>query len=153
MSGDFAEQFRGAVRRIKERADSIASQVVVEVGESLVEKSVVGDWGSWSPASQALRPMPPYVPGQFKGSWHHSFGSPSGDYTSTIDASGNSSMREIRAGAFQEPMSRHYITNNVGYALDLERGWSPQSPAGGIVGRTVLEFSMIVKRAIAKVGT
>lgn len=147
----FAEQFKAAAKRIADRADRVAEQVVVDVGASLVDKSVVGDWESWSSAAQAARPKETYIPGQFKGSWHHSFNAPSDDFTSTVDKTGDSSMREIRAGAAQEAISKHYITNNVGYAMQLEVGWSPQSPRGGIVGQTEIEFNQIVREANAKV--
>jgi len=147
----FAEQFKAAAKRIADRADRVAEQVVVGVGESLVDKSPVGDWASWSAASQAARPMPPYVPGQFKGSWHHSFNSPSDDFTSTVDATGDSSMREIRAGAAQESVSKHYITNNVGYAMLMERGWAHGTQPGGIVALTEIEFPQIVREANRRV--
>lgn len=146
----FSEQFKAAVERIQAHTELVAENIVLGVGESLVDKSVIGDWESWSDSSKSWRPREIYIEGQFKGSWHHSYGAPSDDYTSTIDKTGHTSMAEITYGAKQEAVSKHFITNNVGYALDLERGWSPQSPAGGIVGRTELEFPQIVRTAVTK---
>lgn len=146
----FSEQFKAAAARIKARTELVAENVVIGIGESLVDKSVVGDWESWSDAAKSSRPRETYVEGQFKGSWHHSYDSPSEDFTSYIDKTGHTSMAEITHGAKQEAISKHYITNNVGYAMQLERGWSPQSPVGGIVGATTLEFEQIVRRAVAK---
>jgi hypothetical protein len=152
MALSFTEQFKAAQAKILAHAELVAERVVIAVGDSIIEKSVVGDWPSWSKASQEARPMPPYVPGQFIGSWHHSFGSPSDDYTSTIDKTGDSSRTEIKNGAEQEPFSQHYMTNNLGYAMALERGWSPQSPKGGIVGLTAVEFPAIVRSVVSGIG-
>lgn len=148
----FAQQLKSAMTQIRQQADAVAEAVVVGVGESLVDKSPVGVPEMWN-----MTPPEGYVPGQFKGSWHHSFGGESDDYTSTVDASGASSMREVRHGAAQEPISNHFFTNNLPYAMAMEQGrairaMQVQPVAHAMVQLTELEFPQIVKAAVAKVG-
>ena len=148
---DFTSQIKQAMNSIRARSEAVAEAVVVAVGESLVEKSPVGVPERWN-----MNPPDNYQPGQFKGSWHHSFGSPSDDYTSTVDASGASSMREVRHGANQESISKHFFTNNLFYAMEMERGGAIHAMAVQPVGHamvqlTELEFPMLVREALAKV--
>ena len=145
----FSEQFAAAKAQMLAEVEWKAKQVLLEVGDRLLEYSPVGDWPSWSKRSQQGRPMPPYVPGQFKGSWHHSTGAPSTDTSTNIDKSGESSRAEFVAGITAQPFGVHYFTNNVPYALKLELGnHSDQVPVGGMVGKVAAEFPEIARRVV-----
>ena len=155
MALDFAQQFRNAALKINAQVNRVAEEVVVAVGQSVVEKSVVGDASLWTSPAPAG-----YEGGQFKGSWHHSMDAPSSDTSATIDASGESSMAEIRGGAAISPIGKHYITNNLPYALRVERGYIDGPKIGtshlkvavmqAPVGRTEVEFAGIVREVVAK---
>ena len=143
--GTFLDQFQQAVQRIQARAERVAEDVVIEVGERLLEYSPIGDPSTWK------MPAPPgYVPGQFIASWHHSFDTPSSDFSSTIDRSGSPSRQEFKYGAMAQPFAAHFFTNSLPYAMPLEHGWSPQAPKAGIVGKTALDFPGIVRQVMAE---
>ena len=145
----FSEQYAAAKMQMLTQLERKAAEVLIEVGDRLLEYSVVGDWPSWSKRSQQSRPMPPYDPGQFKGSWHHSMGAPSTDMSTTIDKSGESSRAEFVVGIMAQPFGVHYFTNNVPYALKLELGdHSTQVPPGGMVGKVAAEFPEIARRVV-----
>ncbi len=140
----FVEQFHSAMLRIQSRSRTVSHGVVVAVGERLLKYSPVGNPSYWKTA-----PPPGYVPGQFKGSWHHSYGTISTDTSATIDRTGGSSRTEFLYGALANPFAVHYLTNNLPYAMRLERGHhSRQVPASGMVGTTANDFQGIVKMVL-----
>lgn len=148
----FTEQFNASVLKIRAHAEQVAKNVVVAVGDSVVDKSPYGEPDLWK------RSVPDgYVPGQFRGSWHHNLGAPSDDQTAVIDASGDTSRAEIVAGAAAQPFGAHYITNNLPYAYAMEAGgawWAitRQPVATAMVGLTANEFPQIVRNAMAEIG-
>jgi len=146
MAYSFHEQFKLAQAEMLLKVESGAKQVLLAVADRLLEYSVVGDPSLWkSPAPAG------YVPGKFKGSWHHSLGAPSTDTSSTVDATGDSSRAEMVAGIQAQPFGDHFFTNNEPYAMKLERGeHSSQTPPGGIVGRTEIDFPGIVRTTLTE---
>lgn len=140
----FSEQFEAFKVQALAEAQRKAKAVLLEVGDRLLDYSVIGKPELWkSPAPEG------YDPGTFKGSWHHSMGAPSTDTTETTDASGDSSRAEFIAGIEAQPFGVHYFTNNVKYALKLELGHhSTQVPVGGMVGKVAAEFPEIARRVV-----
>lgn len=150
--GTFTEQFNQAVAKIKARAAVVATETVVAVGASVVDKSPYAEPQDWNPPNKT------HVPGQFRGSWHHSTGAPSDDTSTTVDRSGESSMAEINAGAHATPFAAHFITSNVEYAWQMERGgavhaMAHQPVAHAMVGLTQIEFPQIVHGVVGGAGT
>jgi len=141
----FHEQFKLAQAELLLKLENQTKEVLTQVVDRLLDYSVVGDPNTWHPA---IWPKG-YTPGAFKGSWHHSIGAPSSDTSEHIEAQGSTSRMECGAGIEANPFADHFFTNNQPYALLLERGGhSPQTPAGGIVGRTEMDFQGIVNGVV-----
>ena len=136
------------------RAEALVREVVLQTGYTLVEKSPWGRWERWTPSSQHARPMPPYVPGLFKGSWDYDFDAPPTTRLDSVDQTGGTSMARIGAARSTPAFVTHFIVNNTEYAEALEYGYAihnipDPTPPGGMVRTTALEFPSIVGAALA----
>lgn len=150
----FRQQLDAFHAKLTLRAESVVREVVVKLGYTLVEKSPWGRWERWTPSSQHARPMPPYVPGLFKGSWDYDFGAPPTTRLDSIDQTGGTSMARIGAARSTPAFVTHFIVNNTEYAEALEYGYAihnipDPTPPGGMVRTTALEFPSIVGAALA----
>jgi hypothetical protein len=131
--------------KAKSRADSVVHGIVAEITAKIDERSPVGDAKYWK------RPPPPgYIGGHFRGNWQLGVDSYPGGTLSRIDPTGTATVAAI-IGAIPAQAAGHVFTiaNNLPYAVRLEEGWSHQQPEG-IVGRTAVEFQIIVNRQAAK---
>lgn len=150
----FRQQLDAFHAKLTLRAESVVREVVVKLGYTLVEKSPWGRWERWKPSSQHARPMPPYVPGLFKGSWDYDFDAPPTTRLDSIDQTGGTSMARIGAARSTPAFVTHFIVNNTEYAEALEYGYAihnipDPTPPGGMVRTTALEFPSIVGAALA----
>lgn len=149
MTADFRKQLNDFHAKLTKRAESVVRDVVVQLGYTLVDKSPWGRWEKWSPESQANNPMPPYVPGLFKGSWDYDFDAPPSARLDTVDMTGGASLARIGAARTTPAFVTHFIVNNTEYAEALEYGYAihnipDPTPPGGMVRTTALEFQSIV---------
>ena len=150
----FRQQLDAFHAKLTLRAESAVREVVVQLGHTVVEKSPWGRWERWKPSSQHARPMPPYVPGLFKGSWDYDFDAPPTTRLDSIDQTGGTSMARIGAARTTPAFVTHFIVNNTEYAEALEYGYAihnipDPTPPGGMVRTTALEFPSIVGAALA----
>lgn len=143
---DFAADISRIVNLTQEKLKKFERGVVIGIGESLVDRSPVGDPTNWAEST----PVPPgYVGGRFIANWQYGLGSaPSGDLPD-IDASGNASRERIMAGvaSIAQPGNIHYVVNNLPYAQALEDGWSNQAPEG-MVRLTMIAAQTIINTAV-----
>lgn len=95
------------------------------VGKALVERSPTGRWDLWSEMGQRLNPMPPYVPGEFIGSWSYSHGSTNDAYPATVDKSGALSMTRFMEVKTAPTAAKHFLYNKSPYAWVMETGVHP----------------------------
>jgi hypothetical protein len=124
--GDFAKDLHIAVEDIKGRIDEVMVKSVLEVRSRLMIRS-------------------PVDTGRFRANWQLGVDSaPEGSIEVTIPPP---------PPGFPARPSTHtfFIVNNLPYARRLETGWSPQTPPGGMVGLTALEWPQIVAQAVASV--
>lgn len=154
MTATFRQQLDAFHAKLALRAQSVVREVVLQVGYALVDKSPWGRWEKWTPRSQHARPMPPYVPGLFKGSWDYDFDAPPSAQLDSVDASGSASLARINAVRSTPAFVTHFIVNNTEYAEALEYGYAIHNipdpmPPGGMVRTTALEFPSIVGAAVA----
>lgn len=134
-------------KKTSSNMDTLVREVIMAVGERIVERSPVGNPSLWkNPASAP----PEYVGGRFRGNWQYHFGTPPEGVLPDIDASGASSLNRLIAGVSASPAAGlHYIANNLPYAQRLEDGWSTQAPAG-MVGLAIVDFQGIVRDEVAR---
>lgn len=144
---DFAADISRIVNLTQEKLKKFERGVVIGIGESLVERSPVGDPTNWA----ASTPVPPgYVGGRFRANWQYGLGSaPSGDLPD-IDATGEVSRQRIMSGvsSIAQAGNVHYVINNLPYAQALEDGWSNQAPEG-MVKLTMIAAQTIINNAVA----
>jgi hypothetical protein len=155
MTSDFSTQLKAFHVKLKAHAEKVTGEVVIEIGATLVDKSPWGRWEQWSPRSKHARPMPPYVPGLFKGSWDYDFDAAPSAQLDTVDQTGATSMARIYTAHTTPAFVRHFIVNNTEYAEALEYGYARHNmpnptPPGGMVRTTMVEFPSIVAQVLAR---
>lgn len=141
-------------KQMKADIDETVRQFVVNLGNSCINKSPIGMPETWNP------PVWPkgYEPGHFINNWQHGLGSAPDSEIAGVDPGITKSTERIRDSVYASPAAGiHYIVNNVPYAALLEYGYedgrqhSKQVPPQGMVGLTVIEADMHLRRAIASV--
>lgn len=149
----FSEQLRAIAAKNRKLAEEVVRETVHEVANRAVDRSPFGRWEKWSTHWKDERPMPPYSPGRFKGSWVYGNGTVPENDPQTVDVTGEVSTDRVNpAIAF----ATHYFINNTPYGSALEFGFlhAPnvqlQNPDGGAVAMTQLEFKAIVEETIVK---
>jgi hypothetical protein len=143
MGVDFGLDMKAFVEKFKDRADEVVSKTVLAVGTSLVLKSPVGNPSIWKG-----NPPKGYVGGRFRANWQYGFNVPKSGVKDKTDATGETSIEDIKEGAKVSGINGvHFIVNNLPYANKLEYGHSTQAP-NGMVGLTVVEFQEYVKKAV-----
>lgn len=150
----FAVDLNKWIAKANENTEKLVREVVIGVGERIVERTPVGDpeqWGSLIRADGSRRPPPPgYVGGRARANWQYGFGAAPDDDLPDIDATGQASLNRIEAGVGSaQAAGIHYIANNLPYAQALEDGHSTQAP-NGMVGLAAVEFQSIVDEEAAK---
>lgn len=153
MNDDFRTQLKKFSQRLEQRAAKVVRSTVLQLGDSLVSKSPWGRWEEWSSRWQRAKPMPPYVPGLFKGSWDYDFDAPPSSKLDTEDETGAVSMARISAVNTTPPFVHHFLVNNTEYGQIIEYGGAihnipDPTPPTGVVRTTVLEFPDFVAGAL-----
>jgi hypothetical protein len=130
------------VNKAKGNFDQVVRKVILDVGTRLVLRSPVGQPALWKgPAPKG------YTGGRFRANWQYGDSVRPRGVIDAVDLSGASSVARVASGAARTAAGRlHYLTNNLPYAMALERGHSKQAPAG-MVGLVVREWQGIVDRA------
>lgn len=143
--GKFSLALREFAYKAGDRANQACKEVMLEFSSRLILRS-------------------PVDTGRFRGNWFYSFAELTGRITQAdlaeaarIFQGGDPSaatwpaeLNGLEGMPARVVGGRHFITNNLPYAMALERGHSGQAPAG-MVGITALEFSGIVDAAVRKV--
>src|SRR3990172_8810069 len=152
----FAEQIAKHVAKYQRQLAHVTQGTVIMVGKALVERSPVGKWSKWSEMGQGLNPMPPYVAGEFVGSWAYSNGTVGKDYPATIDASGYKSMERFMEVKAAPTAARHFLHNNSPYAWVMETGVHPLIKNWRLVSGNhpvqlaLMDSKMFVRTAVAQ---
>ena len=152
-------------------ADKVVRKTVIDISNSLVKRSPVGNPELWTSLGASYRfmnkagtkrlkravleyrrqPPPGYVGGHFRANWQLGVGSmPVGDIDA-IDKTGAATMAKIRADLPKQAAGKvYYIANNAPYAQALEEGHSTQAPHG-MVALTKVQFQDYILEAAQEV--
>jgi hypothetical protein len=143
------------VERTKSKVQAIDREILKETAKRLIQYSAFGDPSTW--ASTKGKWPKGYTPGHFILNWQLGI-----DTVPTTEVQATNISRIQAEGIALERLSHmgrwtaghtYNFTNTAPYAARLESGLgSRQVGPKGMVGRVSLEFSQIVKHAIAKVG-
>lgn len=128
----------------KAAMQDVTKRTLLKIGERLVYYSVVGEPIYWK-----HKPHKGYAPGHFINNWQLGMDTKPLGVIEGVDATGASSLERMKSAIPRYPVGHtFYFVNNVPYARLLESGQhSLQTPPGGMVGRTVLEFHQLVREA------
>lgn len=149
------KQFMEQTARVAEKA---ATNVVVAVGDALIDRTPVGEPSLWKTPRQAQHAIEHgYVGGHMKANWQTQVGAPINEeitdngkpYAGPADVSGALAKSDLRENAGTGDRTV-FITNNVPYAESIEDGSSTQAQTG-IVAPVVDDFDSIAAKAIAEV--
>lgn len=142
----FAVDLAKFADKVKNRADEVVGDVVVQLAAAVDRRSPVGDATYWTSP-----PPKGYVGGRFRGSWNLGVDvRPAAE--ERVDPTGAKAQGEILARIPADAAGKvYYLVNQVPYAQRIETGWSRQAPQG-VVGLTVVEFPQMVAQAVAANG-
>lgn len=144
----FAADITAFVKKANGNMHAVVRKIVLDVGTSVVLLSPVGNPGKWKhPAPKG------YVGGRFRANWQYGLNHKPEGVSGAVDASGRVSLERISRGLPQDAAGHvHFITNNLPYAMPLERGWSAQAPSG-MVAITVRRFQDFARKAARQFGS
>lgn len=142
--GAFGLDISKWVKKAKGNGPLVVRKIVLDVGNSMVEKTPVGDPSTWKHDAPAG-----YAGGRARGSWQHSTGAPLAGEPGTVDDSGQATSARLYASVQRgDAYVEHFITSNVPYMRRLEYdGWSKQAPAG-MVRITIAEYQDFLDNAV-----
>ncbi len=152
--GDFSVSLSKWVEKVKDRADEVVGDVVVQIAASVDRRSPVGDATKWDrgfvEAAMDLGWIGEgYVGGRFRANWQIGVDRIPEQILDTVDPSGATTQNAIMASIPDEAAGKvYYLVNNLPYAQRLEEGYSKQAPTG-MVGLAVIEFPQMVEQAVA----
>lgn len=116
------------ITKITKNVDESVRKLTLDLDKSIVMSTPVGDPTYWK------RPPPPgYVGGRARGNWQPSVGEPITSEIDRIDASGNDVMSDIERVVPKKAGFVVWLSNNMDYIQELEKGYSPQSPPHAMV--------------------
>ncbi len=132
------------VKKAKGNMDLVVRKVVLDIGTRIVMRSPVGDPSKWEgPAPKG------YTGGRFRANWQYGENVAPNGTLDARDPAGTATVVKLSGAVKPDAAGKlHYLTNNLPYAMPLERGWSQQAPAG-MVGITIREFANVVNKAAA----
>ncbi|MBN8502804.1 MAG: hypothetical protein J0M19_16925 [Sphingomonadales bacterium] len=144
----FALRLHELIEKAKESPEQVVRKVGLDIAESLIEKSPVGDPTLWK-----NDPPPGYVGGRFKANWNCAFGRIDTLTTPSTDKGGEKTKNRIRIqlNGWQGGQDI-FLTNSLPYAIPLEYGHSKQAPLG-MVRLTVTQFQTFIDKAVREVRT
>ena len=153
----FGQQLEEFEKKANRTMAKIVYTVIIECTYNLLELSPWGDWPEWGQWAKAHRPMPPYQPGRFKGSWDYSAGQEPTFTYDTVDPSGAVSQIRIRNSmglwSVRSAGDKHYIANLTPYGQILEEGRTlvgHNLGLGHMIEATAQAFPAIVRRAVQR---
>lgn len=147
---DFALQIDKWCTETEEKLETVMHYGITEFCRRLIARTPYGMPERWV----AHRAPPGYRPGTARAGWHVSSGAPVVALPSRPDVTGQLTLSTIVAALPGQISGKVlYISNNVPYIEELERGHSPQSPPNAMVGLTVMEFNTIVAQKTREVAS
>jgi hypothetical protein len=144
---DFGVQIEAWCEKTEGKLDKVIHSALSEFVQRLIRRTPVGNPAMWkSPPSRR------YVPGMARAGWHIGTGAPVMRLPLRPDATGRATAAACIAAIPVKPSGKLiYISNNVRYIWELERGYSRQTPPNGMVGLSVMEFNSIMEQKAMEV--
>lgn len=138
----FKDDMKRAERKINEAAEKTMRGAALEIFSEIVRRTPVGNPALWD-----SKPPVGYAGGTLRGNWQANLNAPS---LSTIDAIDKAGAATIsRAGAelsnFTVNSDSIWFSNNLPYAMPVERGSSTQAP-NGMVRTTIKAFKPVINK-------
>jgi hypothetical protein len=133
--------------KAKGKVQMLTKEVLLEIGRRLVDRSPIGFPPSWKESYWPKN----YHPGHFIHNWQVGVDKKPVGIIQGFDPSGRSSLERLSHLGRWQVGHTYFFTNNVPYAYQLETGWSPQCPPGGMIGLIKREFPQIVREVEARV--
>jgi hypothetical protein len=141
VASRFAVDVRKFAVKTAKKAVIVPRVIAVDVFGRVILKTPVGNPDLWKRPESA---PPGYTGGRLRGNWQASVGAPAeGELgiRSAVEAEGE----VFAAAAAWGGEGSIFLTNNLPYAEEIERGHSKQAPQG-MVRVTVTEYPGIVER-------
>lgn len=156
--GTFAVQLEKFAAKTKEQASDLVGLVVIKMHERIDLRSPVGNPDLWTSEFKEVATElgwigEGYVGGRFRANWQLGVDVRPAGTLEKIDKEGDDTRSAVIAslpGDGKNAGPIYYLTNNLPYAIPLEKGHSTQAPSG-IVGLTVVEFQSVVAESNAQV--
>lgn len=142
----FQREFKLAVAKTIKASEKAIQMTASQLFMSIVVDTPIGDVSTWKYA-----PKTTYKPGQLRGNWQTSIGSPAAGKINRVQLgnSGPATKEAISQSKKYKLKSTIYLVNNSDYGVRVEDGWSKQAPSG-MVKVNVLRFNSLLSKNARK---
>jgi hypothetical protein len=143
----FIVEFSEIARKTNQKIEDVARDTATDIFEQIIRRTPYGKPQLWKG-----KPPKGYVPGQLKGNWQATIGSPSDSILPLKDKSGGTTIKNMKNVIEKwDGTGAVYFINSLPYAARIEYGAHSTQAPQGMVRLALASVDNAIKKAIKKV--
>lgn len=143
----FIVEFSEIARKTNQKIEDVARDTATDIFEQIIRRTPYGKPELWKG-----KPPKGYVPGQLKGNWQTTIGSPSDAILPLKDKSGGTTIKNMKNVIEKwDGTGAVYFINSLPYAARIEYGAHSTQAPQGMVRLALASVDNAIKKAIKKV--
>lgn len=143
----FIVEFSEIARKTDQKIEDVARNTAADIFEQVIKRTPYGKPELWKG-----NPPKGYVPGQLKGNWQTTIGSPSDAILPLKDKNGSTTIKNMKNVIEKwDGTGVVYFRNNLPYAARIEYGAHSTQAPQGMVRLAMASVNNAIKKAIKKV--
>lgn len=143
----FIVEFSEIARKTDQKIEDVARNTAADIFEQVIKRTPYGKPELWKG-----NPPKGYVPGQLKGNWQTTIGSPSDAILPLKDKNGSTTIKNMKNVIENwDGTGVVYFRNNLPYAARIEYGAHSTQAPQGMVRLAMASVNNAIKKAIKKV--
>ena len=143
----FIVEFSEIARKTNQKIEDVARDTATDIFEQIIRRTPYGKPELWKG-----KPPKGYVPGQLKGNWQTTIGSPSDSILPLKDKSGGTTIKNMKNVIEKwDGTGAVYFINSLPYAARIEYGAHSTQAPQGMVRLAMASVNNAIKKAIQKV--
>jgi hypothetical protein len=143
----FIVEFSEIARKTNQKIEDVARDTATDIFEQIIRRTPYGKPELWKG-----KPPKGYVPGQLKGNWQATIGSPSDSILPLKDKSGGTTIKNMKNVIEKwDGTGAVYFINSLPYAARIEYGAHSTQAPQGMVRLALASVDNAIKKAIKKV--
>ena len=143
----FIVEFNEIAKKTNQKIEDVARNTATDIFEQIIRRTPYGKPELWKG-----NPPKGYVPGQLKGNWQATIGSPSDSILPLKDKSGGTTIKNMKNVIEKwDGTGAVYFINSLPYAARIEYGAHSTQAPQGMVRLAMASVNNAIKKAIQKV--